>query len=303
MSINDSAKQVKEILEEENPTAAMIDFVQGTVRNEREAIAKCYDDNYGEPGTLQKLIEEKIDPSVAPIIQKLFKTRGESGADRINGAFGVFSTQQSPVMELLFNYPKWLKDDIVKDFKEKTGKDLLEELQASFTDPIRKNIETFLTTERKPIKNVPCATEAENVARTLVNEDPANWMEKPSIMNKLACLSPTEMVLMARHFNQIGGMSILDAIKGLPKSTKKFLTDLLYYTTCPPQKYADLINKAIKDGGLSDEQLMDILVNRHDVDMDLIKEFYRKLFATDLEDDIEKNYEGAFGEFLLKLCH
>ncbi|MCQ2818214.1 MAG: hypothetical protein MJ252_13185 [archaeon] len=253
-------------------------------RAQRESIVKCFDELYPEEGGLKKIIEEQVPENIKQTAKHAFQSRAETGADKIANAFGSFSVEEEPIYEMLFNYPKWLKDEIKQKFQEKTGEDLLEKMQENFTNPVKKYLEQFLDNDRDFSDKEPDKKKCEDFVKFLTDEDPMSWIRNEDIMNGLAELTPREMLLAARLYKKESGKGILDSLEESSASPKKFLTDLLYYVTCPPAKYANLISEALKDE--NKDAIMDIIQSRGDVDMPLIGKFYEKMFGNSLAKDL-----------------
>ena len=251
-----------------------------------------------ESDLIEQFIEKKSIQALKTFLTAEDEKSFTSAAIKIADAFGVFSINEDPVYELIFNYPKWLKDEIKKKFREITKKNLLSELQSDYTDPIRSSLDLFLSAERNDNPE-PDKEKCESFAKLLTETDPNDWMTNEEILENFATFSPEELTLTCRYYAKIcgNGAGIIDALKMMRKSCKKFLKNLLYYVTIPPLKYAMKLNDLLANIDLPkpelDKQLLDIIGSRHDVDLPLINEFYKK-FGVDIRDEIANklsNYE------------
>ena len=107
-------KELKEILDGKNIEEDLLTFIKETNREQRENIQRCFDELYPETEGLNKIIEEKFKDNDQKFIKMLFDPRSTTGVQKIIDSFGIFSIDEDPVYELIFNYPKWLKDEIKK---------------------------------------------------------------------------------------------------------------------------------------------------------------------------------------------
>lgn len=291
MEIPEQAEKLKNILDGPKAQYDLIEFVKETDRELRENIARCFNEMYPETGGFDNYVEDIPKEATRLIAKSLFDTRATTTAEKLKEAIGVFGIDVHPVYEMLFNYPEWLREETKKKFHEITKKNLLYELQTSFVDPIKSILEVFLFADREN-NGTPDKEECDKFAKLLTETNPEEWLSTDTIVEKFNNFSPEELTLVCRYYAKIcdNGAGIIDALKMMKKSQKKFLKNLLYYRTIPPLKYAQTINGLLNKIDLPqidfDRQLLDIIGSRHDVDLPLINEFYKKKYGVDIRDEI-----------------
>ena len=198
----------------------------------------------------------------------------------------------------------------IKHQREKADqlKNLLYELQTSYVDPIKSILEVFLFADREE-NEFPNKEECDKFAKLLTETNPEEWLTTDEIVEGFNNFSPEELTLVCRYYAKIcdNGAGIIDALKMMKKSHKKFLKNLLYYRTIPPLKYAQNINGLLNKLDLPeidlDKQLLDIIGSRHDVDLPLINEFYKKKYGVDIRDEIADKLSSRANEPVYQLIN
>ena len=69
----------------------------------------------------------------------------------------------------------------------------------------------------------------------------------------------------------------------------------------PSEYFASRINYAIKGFGTKDNLLIRIIVTRDEVDMPMIKRYYKQLYGNNMIDDIKKDTSGDYRRLLIEL--
>lgn len=292
IDIPKKTEEIKAKLSQKNPEKILPKLISENDRGVRETVGKCFYEMYPETGGIENFIDENItDKNLGELIKGLFEERSTTAAKRIVDAVGLFSVDEQPIYEMLFNYPRWLKNEIQNKYRNLTGRFLRRDLESGFIEPVKSNIERFLHTERNEKKELPANPNnpiLEEFTKMLVEKDPTTWMTNNDIMHLFAELSPEELIYCLRNYYTQKGEGILDTISNLSASQKVFLTNLLEYVICPPLKYADQINKLLEQKSTLDyeiqKNILDIVLSRADVDLPLINKFYMMKYGKDLRD-------------------
>ena len=114
--------------------------------------------------------------------------------------------------------------------------------------------------------------------------------------------SPKELSAVAREYYKLSGKTILEGIEtNFKGDAKELLKSVLYATVSPSEYFATRIQKAIKGFGTDNKTLIRILVTRCEVDMGIIKKYYKQLFKVDMLDDIKNDITGDYQKLMLEL--
>mgnify|MGYP003295497658 CR=1 FL=1 len=167
----------------------------------------------------------------------------------------------------------------------------------------REAILTILKTERKDNPN-PNDKECEKLASLLINQEPKKWLTDKKIINDiLAKASPQELVQIARFYKKKTGTHIQNKVDELQRNQKMFLTSFFFNAISPAEHSAYSIYQSLKGIGTNNQLLDRILVNRYDLDMPLIKQFYEDTYKITAREDIEDDTAGNYRTLLIELLN
>ena len=149
----------------------------------------------------------------------------------------------------------------------------------------------------------PDNAECSNKAKELSISDINSWKNTNSLfMNLITDSSPMELALIVRYYFKLTGKTIKQSINEVFEGEMKQLyNQVLYALISPSEFYATRIKKAIEGFGTDDVTLIRILVSRDEIDMDVIKQFYKQLYKKDLIDDIISDCSGNYEKLLVAL--
>ena len=84
---------------------------------------------------------------------------------------------------------------------------------------------------------------------------------------------------------------------------KKLLKTVLYANICPSEYFATRINEAIKGIGTNEKILNRVIVTRSEIDLPIIKEYYKYLYGKDMFEDIKGDVSGDYKKLLTALIN
>ncbi len=279
----------------------ILDLILSTERSEREQIRKAYDRKYPSNNCLDDL-KKKLGGDFKETVVKTFQTRAEYDAETLYNAFKGFSIDEDPIYEIVIGRPPQLLDEIKPIYEKKAGVSLEANIKKHFPNPLKKNLAVVLNTKRSTNPN-PSHDFCQKQADKLINTAPDNWLNDNEIINMLAKNSPEELVLTSRYYLKKTNQHIMKTIEGLSKSQKKYIMAILFNVVAPPEMYANKINEAIKGLGTDDPLLQRIVVTRYDIDMTLIKKYYRQNYKVTARADIEDDTSGLYRDLLVGLIN
>ena len=107
------------------------------------------------------------------------------------------------------------------------------------------------------------------------------------------------------HFyNSLNEETLLERIdKKFEGDTKDLINTILYSLVSPSEYFAKRIKKAIDNFGSDNKTLIRILATRCEVDLDIIKKYYKQLFQKDMIDDIKSNIGGDYQKLVIDLIN
>lgn len=279
----------------------VLNIILTTERNEREKIRDAYNQQYPSPGLLEDL-RKKLSSDFKNCAVELFQSRADYDSDTLVSCFKGFSIDEDPIYEILMNRPYGLLQEIKRLFGEKSKKSLDETIKKHFPNPLKKNLSLLLNSQRSTNSNPDhddCQTKANKLAAT----KPDDWLNDPECMDIFAKCSAEELVLTSRYYQRKVRKNIMTTCDTLSKSQKKYVLAILYNVVAPSEMFANKINEAIKGLGTDTKLLERVIVTRHDVDMTLIKKYYRQNFNVSAKEDVIDDTSGDYRELLVGLMN
>jgi len=88
-----------------------------------------------------------------------------------------------------------------------------------------------------------------------------------------------------------------------PKTTRELLKAIIFAVVIPSHYFAHLLKKSIVGLGTDEETLSRVLVTRHEIDMDFIRNYYKLETKTELIDDIKGDTSGSYQKICTKLAN
>jgi hypothetical protein len=108
-----------------------------------------------------------------------------------------------------------------------------------------------------------------------------------------------QLVEIRKSFEQKYGKTLVSWIKG---ETSGHYEDLLLSLIEPKADYdAMLVKDAVKGLGTNDDQLIEVLCTRNNLELKQLKEAYLRLYHVDLEKDVAGDTSGHYKELLLAI--
>lgn len=304
MSINEKAIILHNILfSSEKKEEDLITLILSSTREDRLEIRKAYNEKYGDNGGCINDIKNKLGGDFQSLVIKLFLTRAELNAEQLIRAFGLLTSNESTVYEILFTSPKWLMEQTKIAYVYKTEKDFDKDLINFCSSRIGKVIPIFLNTERQVNEN-PDPQKCEKLAYELISAKVENWIEKENIIkNIFAVLSPHELILTSRYFYKKTGNTMIKEIEKLSSKESLFFSSLLLCVCSPAEMFANKIRDSIKGLGTNTNLLERVIVSRYDIDMYLIKKYYYQIYHSTAKEDIEDDTTGNHLKLIISLMN
>jgi len=110
------------------------------------------------------------------------------------------------------------------------------------------------------------------------------------------------MMMMKIFFINLNEETLLERIdKKFEGDTKDLINTILYSLVSPSEYFAKRIKKAIDNFGSDNKTLIRILATRCEVDLDIIKKYYKQLFQKDMIEDIKSNIGGDYQKLVIDL--
>ena len=191
-------------------------------------------------------------------------------------------------------------------YNELYKKELVDDIKSDTSGDFQKILEGILRCQRSESKEVDkekCA----KMANDLNNIKEKGWEvqdESNIFYQYIMKSSPKELSFVAREYYKLSGKTIIEGIDNNFKGdAKELLKSILYSLVSPSEYFATRIKKAIEGFGTDNKTLIRILITRCEVDMEIIKKYYKQIYKKDMIDDIKSDISGDYQKLMIELIN
>ena len=188
---------------------------------------------------------------------------------------------------------------IKQKFKEKYGKDLVPEIKSETSGVYQKVAMNILEKERS--KNTsPDLDTCKKIAEELhkAGEEKLGTNDEVFI-NYFSNLSGEELALVGKEYDKNYKKNLVEVIQSeFSGINQDILIGILYGLINPSEYFARIIFKCVDGAGTADDRLIRSIVARAEVDMDLIKRFFKQIFNKDMIERVKEDSSGDYSRLL-----
>ena len=279
----------------------IIDIISQRNYQQRKIILTTFNKLYNKDliFELQKFFSGKN--NFDEFITSLFTNPIEYDCQCLRTAIKGISSDLETITEILSTRPSFVVKQIVQKYPELfKGKELTKDIDACSSGIIKKILLSLLENNRSD-NNYPNLEECQEKAEKLKNEGVKRWEGNNSFFIKIFTTnSPMEIAYISRLYHKMMGFTILQGIYNeFSGDAKKFLTNFIFAVVSPSEYFASKINKAII--GKSEKIITRILITRHEIDIEQIKQYYYQLYKKEMINDLKNNFSGDYYKLIAKL--
>ena len=269
---------------------------------DRLKIKKAYQEKYNKD--LIEDLKSELSGKFEDAMIALFKDPIEYDAECLNNSMKGAGTDEGCLIEILASRPSWLLEKIKTKYKEIYNKELEDDVKNDCSGDFQKILIGLLNCKRSYSKEVN-KEQCETLVKQMHEAKEENWLidnEQDFFYKYIMLSSPKELSLVSRIYYKIYGTTILDGIdKKYNGNAKELLNAILYSQISPSEYFAKKIKKAIEGFGTDNKTLIRILVTRCEVDMNIIKRYYKQLLNKDMIEDIKNDISGDYQKLMIEL--
>ena len=269
---------------------------------DRLKIKKAYQEKYNKD--LIEDLKSELSGKFEDAMIALFKDPIEYDAECLNNSLKGAGTDEDCLIEILASRPSWLLEKIKTKYKEIYNKELEDNIKSDCSGDFQKILVGLLKCKRSYSKEVN-KEQCETLVKQMHEAKEENWLidnEQDFFYKYIMLSSPKELSQVSRIYYKIYGTTILDGIdKKYNGNAKELLNAILYSQISPSEYFAKKIKKAIEGFGTDNKTLIRILVTRCEVDMNIIKRYYKQLFNKDMIEDIKNDISGDYQKLMIEL--
>lgn len=270
---------------------------------ERQKIKEIYNKKYNSD--IIKDLKDTLHGDFEDVVTGLFYTSIDYDCMQLRKAVKGLGTDEDTLIEILCTRPYDVIQKIKKRYSELyPGRDLIKDVEDDTSGHFKKLLVALLSTQRNIDRNEINEKECEKCAKMLYEAGVNKIGTDEEVFIKIFTeKSREEFLCISQLYFKLTSHSLLEALeKEFSSDTKNCLIGILYALLSPSEFFAKCINKSIKGLGTDDTSLIRILITRKEIDMYLIKDYYKKLFKQDMIKDIEDDTSGNYRKILVELA-
>lgn len=289
----DEVTQLEEDLKKKDK-ADLITFTLNHSNAERVKIREEYQKKTGRD--LLQDIEKNTSSDFRTVVLALYKDPIEYDADTFYTAMKGIGSDKDAITELICFRTFDRLNKIKEKFKEKYGKELVSELKGETSGDYQKAIMILLEKERSK-NSSPDLETCKKIAEELYKGGEAKLGTNSEVfINYFTSLSGEELALVGKEYHKNYKKNLVECIDSeFSGNEHDLLVAILYSLISPSEYFARKIFKAVDGAGTADNKLVRAIVSRADIDMKMIKRYFKQIFNKDM---IERVKEDTSGDYL-----
>ena len=249
-------------------------------------------------------LKSKLSGNFQKVMVALFMDKYEYDAKQLNKAIKGLGTDEDTIIEIIATRPGWMLKKIKAVYKQLYENDLEKDVKDDTSGNFQKLLITILQCNRS--NNTDIDTEkCIQICDELYNAGEKRLGTVESVFNKyIGNCSPLELMTIAREYHRKYGKTLMSVIDSeFSGNIKELIQTVLYANICPSEYFAKRINEAVKGMGTNEKILNRVIVTRNEIDIPIIKKYYKKLYQKDMVEDIKDDVSGDYKELLVALIN
>lgn len=278
----------------------LIKIVANRTSSDRLKIKEEWEKTYGTDliSELKKELHGKMEEAMIA----LFTEPIEYDCDSLRSAMSGLGTNEDTLIEIIASRDEARLNQIKKLYKEKYNKDLEHSLEKETSGNLKRLLISLLQGGRSRNMRYD-VNDCQAKAKMLYDAGESKWGTNSLVFNQIFSLSSKyELSYICKEYYKLYGHSIVDAINNnFEGDLKKLLKSIIHAIISPSEYFASRINDAIKGLGTKDTLLIRTITTRREIDLPMIKKYYKQLYGKDMVDDIKKDTSGDYRKLLLEI--
>ena len=266
----------------------------------RLKIKEQYKKSYGED--LFDVLKSEISGDFLDLMLALYTDIYEFDAEQCHKSIEGLGTEDDTLIEIIGTRPGWMLKKVKEEYKKKYKTELENDVINDTSGHYQKLLVTLLQCNRSENKN-PDIEQCKKIADELYDAGEQKLGTDEQTFNKyIGNCSPAELMTIAREYHRLHGNSFIKAIESeFSGDIQKLITTVIYANVSPSEYFATRIRESVKGTGTKEKVLNRVIVSRNEIDMKIIKEYYRLLYQRDMLQDIKDDTSGNYRNLLVAL--
>ncbi|NXF75693.1 ANX12 protein, partial [Sclerurus mexicanus] len=282
--------------------ATIIDILTKRTNAQRQQIKAAYQQTKGTVN-LEEALKKVLKSHLEDVAVALLKTPAQFDAEELRASMKGLGTDENTLTEILVSRNNKEIKEANRYYKEVLKRDLTQDIISDTSGDFQKALVALAKADRCEDPHVNDEL-SDNDARALYE---AGEKRKGTDINVFITVLTTRSYPHLRSvFQKYRKYSKHDMNKVLDLELKgdieNCLTALVKCATSKPAFFAEKLHLAMKGVGTQHKDLIRIMVSRHEVDMNEIKGYFKRLYGIALRQAIMDELKGDYESILVALC-
>ena len=228
----------------------------------------------------------------------IFEYDAEQCHEAIKGA----GTDEDTLIEIIGTRPGWMLKKEKEEYKKKYQVELEKDIIGDTSGDFKRLLVSLLTCTRSENDN-PDIEKCKKIAKELYSAGEEKLGTNEEIFNKyFGTSSPAELMFIAREYHRENGNTLMTTIKNeFSGDIRKLIKTVFYANISPSEYFATRIRDALKGLKTNIKILNRVVITRNEIDMKIIKEYYKLLYQRDMVEDIKNDTSEDYRKLLLAI--
>ena len=283
----------------------LFDLLIRSSNYERQIMAEEYKIKYNKSvfDEIKNLISNE---DVRNIVTLMFYNYYELDARILHKALREKKDEKA-IVEVFASRPHWFLQIVDEEYKKIYGISLKDDLAKEKKSDFIKFLECILSTSRSKVNSIKNEKQAGDAAAEIIKKGLKKYGTDVELFKNLFVKSSREdLIMISREFKKMDKKkrNLYDAVDDtISKSTKELIKAIIFAVVIPSHYFAYLLKKSIVGIGTDEETLSRVLVTRHEIDMEFIRNYYKAETKRELIDDIKGDTSGNYEKICCKLAN
>ncbi len=282
----------------------LFDILTRTSNYERQIIADEYKIRYNK-SVLDEINSLITDKNVKNIVSLMFYNYYELDARILHKALKEKKDEKA-IVEVFASRPHWFLQTVDEEYNRIYGITLRDDLSHEKKSDFIKFLLCILNTPRDTENTIKNEKQAEEIVKEIIKNGLKQYSTDVDLFKDIFVKKSREdLIMISREFKELDKKkrNFYEAVNdSCSKGTKELLKAIIFAVSIPSHYFAHLLKKSIVGLGTDEETLNRVLVTRHEIDMEFIRNYYKAEQKNELVDDIIGDTSGNYQKITTKLA-
>ncbi|KAJ1066556.1 hypothetical protein K5549_019322, partial [Capra hircus] len=280
---------------------AIIDVLTKRSNAQRQQIAKSFKAQFGKDliETLKSELSGKFERLIIALMYPPYRYEAKELYDAMKG----IGTKEGVIIEILASRTKNQLQEIMKAYEEDYGSNLEEDIKADTSGYLERILVCLLQGSRDDLSGyVDPGLALQDAQDLYAAGEKICGTDEMKFITILCTRSATHLLRVFEEYEKIANKSIEDSIKSETHgSLEEAMLTVVKCTRNLHSYFAERLYFAMKGAGTLDGTLIRNIVSRSEIDLNLIKNQFKKMYGKTLSSMIMEDTSGDYKNALLNL--